>query len=324
MSEFRYLLSDSTDPSWNLAAEQYVFDSLPRAASYLMLWQNDRAIIIGKYQNTLAEINKAYVDTRGIRVVRRLSGGGAVYHDLGNLNYTLITDAGNLDQLNLHMFCVPVVRTLEKLGVNAEISGRNDITVDGRKISGNSQYLRGGRIMHHGTLLFDSDLSAVDQALHVDEEKIQSKGVRSVRSRVTNIRPLLAQDCTLLEFRALLLESFLRENVGTRYTFSDQDRRAIEKLRQERYASWEWNYGSSRTCSMIKKHRFEVCGTLEVSICLDAGRIKALHFAGDFFSLREPEELAARLIGLRLEESDIAAALSDCEVERYFLGLRTS
>ena len=150
-----YLDLMTTDPSYNLAMEQYVFDCLPRDRMYFMLWQNDNAIIVGKYQNTIAEINEEAVRERGIRVVRRLSGGGAVYHDMGNLNFTFITDVGESNALNLKLFCEPVVRTLATLGVKAEVNGRNDITIDGKKFSGNSQYIRQGRVMHHGTIMFD-------------------------------------------------------------------------------------------------------------------------------------------------------------------------
>jgi len=139
-----YLDLTCTDPSRNLAMEQHVFDALPRDRAYFMLWQNDNAIIIGKHQNTLAEINEPYVRAHGIRVVRRLSGGGAVYHDLGNLNFTFITDAGDTAKLDFRLFCLPIVRTLEGFGVHAEVNGRNDITIDGKKFSGNSQYLRRG------------------------------------------------------------------------------------------------------------------------------------------------------------------------------------
>ena len=151
-----YLDLMTTDPSYNLAMEQYVFDCLPRDRMYFMLWQNDNAIIVGKYQNTISEINEQAVRERGIRVVRRLSGGGAVYHDMGNLNFTFITDAGGSSALDMKLFCAPVVRTLAALGVKAEVNGRNDITIDGKKFSGNSQYLRQGRVMHHGTIMFDS------------------------------------------------------------------------------------------------------------------------------------------------------------------------
>ena len=156
-----YLNLYTTDPAWNLAAEQYVFDRLPRDRTYFMLWQNDNAIIIGKHQNTAAEINEQFVRENGVRVVRRLSGGGAVYHDMGNLNFTFIADAGDMESINFRLFCRPVVAALAKIGVTAEINGRNDMTIDGQKFSGNSQYLKEGRVMHHGTIMFDSNLDLV-------------------------------------------------------------------------------------------------------------------------------------------------------------------
>ena len=201
-----YINSPRTDPCWNLALEQYVFDSLDRSKSYFMLWQNHNTIVVGKNQNTVAEINSDFVRAHDITVVRRLSGGGAVYHDLGNLNFTFITDADKMDGIDLHMFCVPIVETLRSFGVQAEISGRNDITVDGKKFSGNSQYVREGRVMHHGTIMFDSDLTTVTQALQVDRDKIQSKGIKSVASRVTNLRPYMPEGTTLAQFRQRLLE----------------------------------------------------------------------------------------------------------------------
>lgn len=170
-----YLDLMTTDPSYNLAMEQHVFDCLPRDRMYFMLWQNDNAIIVGKYQNTIAEINEEAVRERGIRVVRRLSGGGAVYHDMGNLNFTFITDVGESNALDLKLFCEPVVRTLATLGVKAEVNGRNDITIDGKKFSGNSQYIRQGRVMHHGTIMFDSDLSVVSEALRVDRRRFRPR-----------------------------------------------------------------------------------------------------------------------------------------------------
>ena len=229
-----YLDLMTTDPSYNLAMEQYVFDCLPRDRMYFMLWQNDNAIIVGKYQNTIAEINEEAVRERGIRVVRRLSGGGAVYHDMGNLNFTFITDVGESNALDLKLFCEPVVRTLATLGVKAEVNGRNDITIDGKKFSGNSQYIRQGRVMHHGTIMFDSDLSVVSEALRVDPTKIQTKGIRSVRSRVTNVAEHLPEKVTLPEFRRILLENILKENPGEAYPLTQDDLAAVEKLRAER------------------------------------------------------------------------------------------
>ena len=321
MPELAFLDLYTTDAAFNLAAEQYVFDALPRDRAYCLLWQNRSAVVIGKYQNTLAEINLPFVEENGIQVVRRLSGGGAVYHDLGNLNYSFIADAGDTGTLDFQLFCAPVVRTLAALGVQAEVNGRNDITIEGRKFSGNAQYLRGGRILHHGTLLFDSDLSVVARALQVDEEKIRAKGLRSVRSRVTNIRPQLPEDIPLPVFRKCLLENILRENPGEEYRFTEADLAAIEELRQSRYARWDWNFGASPPCTLLKRRRFEGCGTVEAHIAVEHGHIESLRFMGDFFSAAEPEELAARFTGLRPERADYAAVLADVPVSRFFLGL---
>lgn len=292
-----YLDLMTTDPSYNLAMEQYVFNCLPRDRMYFMLWQNDNAIIVGKYQNTIAEINEEAVRERGIRVVRRLSGGGAVYHDMGNLNFTFITDVGESNALDLKLFCEPVVRTLATLGVKAEVNGRNDITIDGKKFSGNSQYIRQGRVMHHGTIMFDSDLSVVSEALRVDPTKIQTKGIRSVRSRVTNVVEHLPEKVTLPEFRRILLENILKENPGEAYPLTQDDLAAVEKLRAERYATWDWNYGFSPVCTMLRRRRVDGCGLIEAYITVEHGKIAALTFKGDFFSASEPDELAAHFVG---------------------------
>lgn len=317
-----YLDLTTTDPSYNLAMEQYVFDCLPRDRMYFMLWQNDNAIIVGKYQNTLSEINLEAVERRGIRVVRRLSGGGAVYHDMGNLNFTFITDAASGTALDMKLFCQPVVRTLAALGVHAEVNGRNDITIDGKKFSGNSQYLRQGRVMHHGTIMFNSDLSVVSEALQVDPTKFQTKGVRSVRSRVTNVADHLDRPVSLPEFRRILLENILRENPGQPYPLTPKDLAAVEKLREERYATWDWNYGQSPACTVLRRRRVEGCGLVEAYISVDSGLISAIAFRGDFFSAVEPEELAPRFVGRTPDQAGFAAALEGVDVSRYFAGLQ--
>ena len=317
-----YLDLDTTDAAWNLAAEQYVFEALPRDRSYFMLWQNRSAVIVGKHQDTLAEINRPYVEAQGIQVIRRPSGGGAVYHDLGNLNYTIITDSGSTERLDLSLFCQPVLRVLRDMGVPAELTGRNDMTVDGKKFSGSAQYLRHGRIQHHGTLLFDSDLSVVQQALQVDPEKIRSKGLPSVRSRVTNLRPWLPAGITLPQFRQRLLEELLRQTPGERYVFTQADLAGIEALAESRYRSWDWNVGVSPACSLVRRQRFAVCGTVEARMDVEHGRISALAFRGDFFSAREPEELAGLLIGLPPERQPLREALAGEDVSQFFSGLQ--
>ena len=316
--KLRFLDLTTTDPAFNLAAEEYVFEKLPRDAMYVMLWQNDNAIIVGKHQNTLAQINEAFVREKGIKVVRRLSGGGAVYHDMGNLNYTIIADGdGDLD---FGRFCRIVLDALARVGVRGELNGRNDMTIDGKKFSGNAQYAKQGRVMHHGTILFDSDSSVLAGALQVDEAKIKAKGVKSVRSRVTNVRPHLPKDMPLKQFKKVLLGSILTQFPGEEYIFTAGDIAEIEKL-SLRYRDWEWNYGKSPACDLVRKQRVEGCGTVEAYRALDQGRIQQLQFRGDFFSAREPEGLAQRLVGLPLERQALAAVLLAEDVGSFFMGL---
>ena len=315
-----YLDLTTTDPAWNLAVEEYIFDCLPRDRMYVMLWQNDNAIIIGKHQNTLAEINEGFVRENGIRVVRRLSGGGAVYHDMGNLNFTVIADA-TADGLDFGRFCDMVLAALERVGIHGQRNGRNDMTIDGKKFSGNAQYIRQRRVMHHGTLLFDSNTAMLAGALQVDKEKIQAKGVKSVRSRVTNIRPLLPQDMTLSQFRQVLLESILEQMPGSEYVLTENDLAEIQARKQARYDTWEWNFGHSPACSLRKKARFEGCGSIEAFLSMDQGRIQDISFRGDFFAAEDPAVLAEALKGTALEPAELETALKNMDISRYFMGL---
>lgn len=316
-----YLESPSTDPYYNLAMEQYVFDVLPKSNEYFMLWQNSNAVVVGKHQNTVEEVNAEYVAEHDIKVVRRLSGGGAVYHDMGNLNFTFIKDVKESSELDLRLFCEPVARALQKLGVDAQVNGRNDITVGGKKISGNAQYLKKGRVMHHGTILFDSDLSVVGKALQVTEDKLQSKGARSVRSRVTTVKPHLKQDVTLEEFRTLLKQIIFEGVPMESYHWTDEDLAAIKVLRDSRYATWAWNYGVSPPYSIRKRRRVEGVGSIEAFMEVEKGCIVSLDFRGDFFATEELDGLIARLEGLVLEEDTLRTVLSQVPVERYFTGL---
>lgn len=311
-AKLSYLDLYTTDPAWNLAAEQYVFDCLPRDQTYFMLWQNNNAVIIGKHQNAAAEIDQQFVRENGVRVVRRLSGGGAVYHDMGNLNFTFIADAGDMETINFRLFCQPVVAALAALGVQAEVNGR--------KFSGNSQYLKEGRVMHHGTIMFDSDLDRVAQAPHVDQEKIAAKGVASVRSRVTTVRQHMPHPVELEEFRRVLLDNILAQQLGEEYVLTEEDKSQISRLREQRYATWEWNYGQSRECEMTRQKRFPACGGVEAHLSTDRGVIWYIAFTGDFFSVVEPKVLAEKLVGVRLEEQSLRDALAQEDAGRYFSG----
>ena len=322
MSAFYYLVLNSLDAAANLAAEQVIFDTLPQGQSCFLLWQNRSAVVIGRHQDALAEIDRAFVEANGIQLVRRISGGGAVYHDLGNLNYSVIADARGGKAPDMAVFCEPVLRLLHRLGVPAELSGRNDMTVKGQKFSGSAQHLYKGRVLHHGTLLIDSDLSVVSRALRVDPEKIRSKGLASVRSRVTNLRPYLPEEIDLPRFRELLLEEVLAEHPGEELLLSPEQLRQLETLSESRYRSWDWTVGSSPPSSLVRRQRFEGCGTVEARMQIEHGRIAAISFLGDFFSAEEPEALAECLEGLPLSGDAIRSALDGQDVSRFFLGLR--
>jgi lipoate---protein ligase len=310
----RFIESTKTDPDYNLALEQVVFDRLPKDNEYFMLWQNDHAIIVGKHQNTAEEINAQYVKEHGIRVVRRLSGGGSVYHDLGNLNYTFIMDVHDSSKLDLALFCEPVVKALQILGIQAEISGRNDITINGRKFSGNAQYRKDGRVMHHGTILFDSDLSVISEALNVTSDKIESKGIKSVRSRVTNVREHLTKDMSMDEFKKVLVRVMVEEKNMPRYELSPDELAAVEDLRRTRYATWEWNYGYSPSYSIRKERRVEGCGKIQIFMEIDKGRITRFLSFGDYFGAEDASEVEKALIGRELQETELLDALGGLDV----------
>ena len=312
----RYLQSSSTNPYWNLALEQYVFDNLSPKEDYFMLWQNDNAIIVGKHQNTAAEINAAFVKEQDIKVVRRLSGGGAVYHDLGNLNFTFIADSEGAG-FDFSTFCRPVVNALKTLGVHAQISGRNDMTIDGKKFSGNAMYKKRGRVMHHGTLMFDSNLQILSKALIVPKDKIESKGIKSVRSRVTNILPYMKEERPISVLIDALCKFMDGEYGLDPYSFTDDDRKAVQTLCDNRYSSWDWNYGKSPKYSIQKSRRVEGCGKIELFLDIQGERIKAISCYGDFFGDGELSELSADLKDCPMREADIRSALKGVSIDQY-------
>lgn len=317
-----YIESTSTDPYYNLALEQYVFDQLNREHNYFMLWQNANSIIIGKHQNTISEINAHYVKENGIRVARRLSGGGAVYHDLGNLNFTFIVD-NNGQAFDFSVFCKPIQKALASMGVSVEISGRNDMTIDGRKFSGNSQYAKNGRLLHHGTIMYNTDMSVLGNALNVSSDKIESKGIKSVRSRVTNVKPHMDDpNISMRRFWEALRRYMYAENEMEPYTLSPKDAHEVEKLRNEVYATWDWNYGASPAHSIKKERRIDGCGKIEVFADIDTrGTINAIRFYGDYFGNGNSAEVAALLEGTPLEESSLRDILRNIDVAHYFAGL---
>ena len=314
-----YIESDSTDPYYNLALEEYVFEDLDKGEEYLILWQNANSIIVGKYQNTAEEVNQSFVDEHHIRVARRLSGGGAVYHDTGNLNYTLIVDQKNNPDFNFSLFVIPVIEALRELGVNAEFNGRNDLTIGGRKFSGQSQYAKGGRIMHHGCIMLDSNLENVQDALRVKAAKFESKSIKSVRSRVTTINEHAPSPISMETFKKTLKRHVLSTNDGETYTLTPEDKTEIERLTRDKYSTWDWNYGRSPACSIRRDAHFEG-GLICVQMNVEYGSVSDIHFSGDFFGNRDLSQLEQSLIGLPLDEH-LKEKPSGLSVEEYIHGM---
>ncbi|GIP31548.1 lipoate--protein ligase [Paenibacillus sp. J2TS4] len=306
-----------TDPRLNLAIEEYALKELPRDEDYLLFYINEPSIIIGKNQNTSEEINADYVNAHSIHVVRRLSGGGAVYHDLGNLNFSFIMNDDGRSFHNFRKFTEPVVQALRKLGVEAELTGRNDIQVGERKISGNAQYATKGRMFSHGTLLFDSEMENVVSALKVNSAKIQSKGIKSIRSRVANISEFLPQKMTIEQFRQSVLHSIFGSTDIPEYKWTEEDWKRIEALADSRYRSWDWNYGKSPKSNFRQSRRFDNVGTVDVRLDIDKGKIQTAKIYGDFFGLQDVSELENRLVGLRYDKATVQEALNEADASKY-------
>ncbi|HLQ40729.1 MAG TPA: lipoate--protein ligase [Tetragenococcus sp.] len=319
-----YVPNDNHDPRVNLAIENYLLDNMVTDEPILLFYINEPSIIIGRNQNTIEEINQQYVDEHGIHVVRRLSGGGAVYHDLGNLNYSFITpDDGNSFR-NFAKFTEPVVKALHDLGVTgAQLKGRNDLVINDMKFSGNAMYATNGRMYAHGTLMLDSDTNEVVNALKVRKDKIASKGIKSIRSRVTNIRPFLPvehQNMTTEEFReAILLRIFGVDNIAevNTYELTDQDRKKIQTYTDNYYGNWDWNYGRSPEFDLERHHRFPI-GAIDIRMNVKEGQISAIRIYGDFFGLGDITDVETALLGTKYERKALEEVVNTIDVKKYF------
>ena len=303
---------ETTRPQYNLAAEEYCLKKDDR--DKLILWQNEPSVIIGRNQNTLAEINKDVADDMGIHVVRRMSGGGAVFHDLGNLNYTFITKNDGNDFMNFKKFTDPIIDVLSGLGVEATLSGRNDLLIDGRKFSGNAQYVYKDMILHHGTLMFKVSTDILEKVLAVNEMKIKTKGIASVKSRVTNIS--CYSDISIPEFKKKVFDAA----GGEKYVLADEDIAEIKKLEAEKYGTWEWNYGFSPKYSYTNAAHF-ACGIVQLDMEIKGGVIEKVHFSGDFFGRMDAAPIENALCGVHHEESEIRKTLENFPIFEYFAGL---
>ncbi|MBC1330691.1 lipoate--protein ligase [Listeria booriae] len=308
------------DPTINLAVEEFILTELDLDEPVLLFYINQPSIIIGRNQNTIEEINTEYVAKNNIKVVRRLSGGGAVYHDEGNLNFSFITKDDGDSFHNFAKFTQPIVEALKKQGVNAELKGRNDLLIDGFKVSGNAQFATKGKMFSHGTLMLDLNLDNVVASLKVRKDKIESKGIKSVRSRVANISEFMEQKMTTEEFRdLLLLDLFDVENVKDvkEYVLTEADWEKIHAISEKRYNNWDWNYGKSPKFNLERTKRFPV-GGIDVRLDVVKSVIAHVKIFGDFFGVGDVTEIEDKLRGVNYDRKAIETALQGVDIKHYF------
>ena len=313
-----HLTFSTLDPAFNLALEEVLLQTLPVGhPGYFLLWQNGPSVIVGRHQCTADEVNADFIRRENLPVVRRITGGGAVYHDTGNLNFSFIEHANGREKVDFRRYLEPVCAALADLGVQAEISGRNDIEVGARKISGSGQMLRRGKVLHHGTLLIDVNFERLVEALNVDPEKMRSKGVASVRSRVGNISEFWRSGSDI----AALTEALLRHCAHQPGSVTETVMAETEKLADEKYRQWSWNYGAMPNFTERKRQRFD-WGTVELRLDVKDGHIAACKILGDFFCNAGEgiQELEQSLVGTAREPAQLEQALDQAHMARYFSG----
>lgn len=305
---------DNTSAPFNIASEEYLLERT--TGSYIYFWRNKSAVIVGKNQNTLSEVDLGYTDNHGIEVVRRMSGGGAVYHDLGNICYTVIAPY-NSGVDTYREFSAPLIKYLNEIGVPATFSGRNDIEVYGYKVSGNAERIYRDRVMHHGTLLFDTDLTVLEKTLIPSPLKLVSKGIKSVRARVENIKTLCNLDYSADQFFEKLCSYF--SSIYEEKQFSDEEISTIRDIARDKYNSYEWNVGASMKTTGEAKARFDY-GIVEISYDFVGGVLENVKIHGDFFEIGNISEIEARLNGIKPTREDLSVALKD--IGQYVRGAK--
>ena len=315
----RYIKNPENDPYYNMAFDEYCLESLPIDEPVFFLWRNRPAVIVGFNQEVNTEVNLDYLKANGIDLVRRVTGGGAVYHDLGNLNYTIVGRSENLER-DYPEYAGILMKALQSLGVPATLSGRNDILVEGKKVSGFAKRVCKNRLMVHGTLMYKVDVDVLTHVLHPSATKLQSKGVSSVRSRVANLCDYLPEITDIQIFSQRLEEILSCHYADAEYKLSEQDLANIRRLRDEKFATWEWNYGRSPKATLSNSARL-ACGTIEVHLTLAENRIATCRFGGDFLGNLPASEVEQALQGVVYDQASIHHCLSHMEIGQYFDGI---
>ncbi len=314
----RYILNTATDPYFNLAAEEWLLRNTD--SDVFMLWRNAPAVIVGKNQNTAAEIDREFVEQRGVAVVRRLTGGGAVFHDLGNVNFTFLSLGVRDLAIDFARFTAPIVAALNAMGVPCAFDGRNDLVIDGLKFSGNAQHVEKDRVLHHGTLLFSAHMADLAAALKVNPEKYRDKAVKSVAKRVTNISAHLPGPMAVETFVTRLMDEVSGGLAGAALGLGEAERAGIGELKTAKYATWDWNWGHSPDYGFCRATRTPG-GLVEVRLDVSDGVIRDARIYGDFFGVSDVSTLARRLVGCRHEKTAVMGALADCEVGACIRGV---
>jgi len=313
-----YIENHSLDPAYNLALEEYLLKTRTDMEDIFLLWKDEPTVVVGRNQNTIEEINQQYIEQHGIHVVRRLSGGGAVYHDDGNVNFTFIVRDEHRDTFDFPRFTQPIIAVLKELGIEAQDQGRNDITIDGKKFSGNAQVRYKDRLLHHGTILFNSSMEDMVACLQVGEDKYLSKGVKSVRSRVTNVSEHLLVHMDIQGFRNKLRDRIWLEGSeeATQYHLTNEDLQCIQTLKKDKYDTWAWNYGASPDFDVQRSQRF-TWGKIYIRIKVTRGFIQHMAIYGDFFAIGEMNDLAGFFIGIPYEKNALGLSLASIPWRDY-------
>ena len=315
----RYIKNTSTNPYYNMAFDEYCLESLSIDEPVFFLWQNRPAVIVGFNQEVNTEVNLDYLKENGIDLVRRVTGGGAVYHDLGNLNYTIVGRSEDLER-DYPEYASIMAKALQSLGVPATLSGRNDILVEGRKVSGFAKRVCKNRLMVHGTLMYNVDVDVLTKVLNPSNTKLQSKGIASVRSRVANLCDYLPEIPNIQIFSNRLEEILSCNNADTEYQLSDTDLTNIQLLTDKKFATWEWNYGRSPKATLTHSSRL-ACGTVEIHLTLTENRISSCRFGGDFLGNLPATDLESALIEVIYDTENIEKRLSSFTISDYFDGV---